>query len=243
MRQSPFQLRELSCELGLISSVDGSARFVQGNTQVVAAVTGPAQPKYSRHELSNKCALEVVVDMMGQSDATGSKQFTSFISDIVARSLRWCIDLERYPRMIIVLKVLVECDDGAASSVAVNASIMALLDAGISMKCTPCAVSLVLSIPVPVSSSEGQIGETKKVFLLDPDKDEEKASSAILAFTVNPNSTSGSPEGGSIIMAECGGGSFTTGELKEAMKLTLKMSEAIHKTMAKFVGMKLDSSL
>ena len=69
VRMSPYEIRPISCELGLLTSVDGSARFVQGASQVIAAVTGPAQPRYSRHEQGHVCSLEVVVDTTSRINA------------------------------------------------------------------------------------------------------------------------------------------------------------------------------
>ena len=39
----PGEVRRIQCKLGLLSKVDGSALYEQGNTKVVAVVRGPRQ--------------------------------------------------------------------------------------------------------------------------------------------------------------------------------------------------------
>lgn len=41
----PGEVRRIQCKLGLLSKVDGSALYEQGNTKVVAVVRGPRQVK------------------------------------------------------------------------------------------------------------------------------------------------------------------------------------------------------
>ena len=58
--RSDDQLRALSAEQGILARADGSAKFNQGKTSVIAAVHGPMQPKFSRNEKDFGAAIEVV---------------------------------------------------------------------------------------------------------------------------------------------------------------------------------------
>ncbi|KAJ7379943.1 Exosome component 5 [Desmophyllum pertusum] len=49
----------MRCEQSLLNKTDGSASFLQGNTQVIAAAYGPAEVR-SNKELIDKATLDVV---------------------------------------------------------------------------------------------------------------------------------------------------------------------------------------
>ncbi|CAH2314243.1 exosome complex component RRP46 [Pelobates cultripes] len=53
-------LREIGCELRVLSRSDGSAAFLHGDTSVLAGVYGPAEIKVSR-ELHDKATIEVIL--------------------------------------------------------------------------------------------------------------------------------------------------------------------------------------
>jgi exosome complex component RRP46 len=55
-----MSLRSLACEQGLLARCDGSARFKQGQTCVIAAVFGPGEVKLSR-EIINKATVDVTL--------------------------------------------------------------------------------------------------------------------------------------------------------------------------------------
>jgi exosome complex component RRP41 len=65
------------------------------------------------------------------------------VSALIQSMVEGCVILSRYPRQSIFVKVDIERDDGAAICVALNACVLALLDAGIPMFLTPTCISLV----------------------------------------------------------------------------------------------------
>ena len=58
-------LRRLGCEVGMVNEASGSARYSQGDTVVVAAVYGPGQPKFLRHEHRDGLCIEVSYSSSG----------------------------------------------------------------------------------------------------------------------------------------------------------------------------------
>ena len=53
------QLRAMETEQGLLNRADGSARWIQGKTSVLAAVYGPGHPKFSWKEEIDRATIEV----------------------------------------------------------------------------------------------------------------------------------------------------------------------------------------
>ena len=78
--------------------------------------------------------------------------------------------------MIIVMKILIESDDGSVLSVSYNACVMALLDAGIPMKYVPNAMTIAIS-------------KRSSSLIIDPVTEEEKEARAVVQFTINPTAT------------------------------------------------------
>ena len=76
---------------------------------------------------------------------------------------------QSYPRALLQVVLQEVCDDGALLSCAVNAACLALLNAGVSLRCCAAAITCCLS-------SQGQ-------FLVDPVLAEEQAAQATFHYT------------------------------------------------------------
>lgn len=101
------QIRPLAVEQGLLNRADGSARFVQGNTSVLAAVYGPAPPKAVRMEKLDRARVEV--EFKPESGASSSEE--AEVELLLRRSLEEVVLLSRYPRCMVsvVIQVMPVC--------------------------------------------------------------------------------------------------------------------------------------
>eukprot|EP01031_Cornospumella_fuschlensis_P032451 gene32451-39239_t len=161
-----LQLREFAVSIGQITQADGSSSVSSGQTIVKAQVTGPAQPKYSRHEHPDRATLEVIVDFL--VPVMDSERRSSRLSHYLTRVLSKCLALDSFPRQLVLIKVLVIRDDGAVFSAALNAACAALLDASVPMFYFPVAV---------------EVAGVEDRLLVDPTAQEESNSDAQALFT------------------------------------------------------------
>lgn len=164
--RSVDETRKIGIIFGGVLEADGAAKFSLGDTSVLATVSGPAQPRYSRHEDSEKGKIEVEVNMACESGLNSSEQV---IAEYIKKALCACVKLESFPRLLIAMKVLVVKNDGAVLSASVNACILALLDAGIPMN------YFVTCVELAFVDSE---------VLLDPTSQEEQQSDANVSVAI-----------------------------------------------------------
>ncbi|CAM9644402.1 unnamed protein product [Hapterophycus canaliculatus] len=165
------QIRPLAAEQGILNRADGSARFVQGNTSVLAAVHGPAPAKSVRMERAEGATLDVNFKPESgiplAADVEREALLRTSLEEVVLRS--------RYPRTVVSVVIQVIVDDGAVLSAALNAATMALLNAGVEM--TGIALSVTCCITSAITSTNPGI----RSVLLDPCKSEETDAAATVA--------------------------------------------------------------
>ena len=225
--RSPLQSRALSSELGVVLEADGSAQITMGSSKIVASVVGPTQPKYGRHELFDRASIDVEVELSssvannGMDKLQQKKNCESFLKE----SLSTCIELQQFPRLLILFKVLVVSNDGSMFAVALNTCILALLDAGLPMKFVPNAVSLCSK-------------NTATELFLDPSLEEESEAAANYTFTIKPvpvNNTENVE--GEIIVSNCAG-SFSMDNLNIAISAAMEASQVAQAMMRSVVEAK-----
>lgn len=95
------------------------------------------------------------------------------VSIRMKKALAGCLCLRQFPRMLICIRLVVVNDDGALLAVALNACVMALLDAALPMNYVPNASIFCLSKECEM--------------LLDPTHAEEDKALATLLFIINPS--------------------------------------------------------
>lgn len=223
--RSSHETRQISVNLGGVMEVDGAAQFSQGNTSVLATVTGPAQPKYSRHEHHEKCKIEVDVNMATEESITANEKV---LAEFLKRALNACVLLTAFPRLLIAVKVLVTRNDGSVLSTALNACMMACLDAGIPMKTFATCVELTL---------------LQREVLLDPTSEEEQESTGNITVVVASKSgESGVDVQQDDIIAMEVQGSVSRADLNTALLNASKYSAALTATMREGIANKLASS-
>jgi exosome complex component RRP46 len=188
------EIRALTSEIGLINEADGSGRFCQGNTCVLTSVYGPQQPRYQKHELYNEATLEIEYSISIESDiskrtSSNNSSMTSLASIerecacFLKQTLLKSINLTNYPRMLILLKVYVQKDDGSMLSCALNSCVLALINSGIPMLYVPYSISIYSPNNNNRSSSNSNSNDE---LILDPTSIEEESSLFRGTFVFSP---------------------------------------------------------
>ena len=175
-----FTIRPLSAELSPLHRSDGSASLRCGNTHILAAVQGPIAPRIPNRERYDRGVVSVAFSkglvMMSNATAGGGnstsaggtasamtplsltlpsgggateRELEYFLRD----ALSSCIMLERYPRCVLQVVIQVVQADGSVLGTAVNCAVMALMDAGISMRGLAVAATCVVINNSSVSPS------------------------------------------------------------------------------------------
>lgn len=101
--RSDNQIRPLAAEQGILNRADGSARFLQGNTSVLAAVYGPAPAKVARLEKAD--AATVDVNFKPESGITSPADSEREL--LLRRSLEEVVLRSRYPRCVVSVVIQV----------------------------------------------------------------------------------------------------------------------------------------
>ncbi|PRP77344.1 exosome component 5 [Planoprotostelium fungivorum] len=168
-RRKPAQFREMSAEQGILNRADGSARFVQGHTSVVASVYGPMEVRQKKKEIMDRAYLEITLLPINGVAGGRERDMEVMLKD----AFDGVILAALHPRTCISVVVQVVQDAGSLLSVALNAITLALLDAGISMN------SLLASSTCAVRAG---------VLLMDPTEEEEKSSEVLFDFGISNTS-------------------------------------------------------
>ncbi|KAI8915124.1 ribosomal protein S5 domain 2-type protein [Entophlyctis helioformis] len=152
-KRSATQLRTMGCVLGLLSRADGSARFTlgpsgfaslhpncsSGDSSVLCAVYGPTSVR-ARDEKLDRADVQVLFQPLTGATSTQDKVLERCVRE-TAESL---ILTALHPRTSIRIIVQVLADDGPVLATAINAVVLALIDAGIAMQATAAAVTLMV---------------------------------------------------------------------------------------------------
>jgi ribonuclease PH len=235
-------LRPFTVELGLVSEANGSAAVSTGGTKVIASVVGPTQPKYSRHELYDKAAIEVDVQIPAKTVVNGCDimQQKKKLQSLLLNAVEGCIDTKQFPRMLILFNVLVVSNDGGMIATAANSCILALLDAGIPMLHVPTAISMALTSPGSAPSPQPSI-------MQDPTLEEESDSSAIYTVVMRPlhpiradeAAASTATVSDTCVVTMDMVGLMSVADLKEVHVAAVQTTQYLRATMRKFLEAKL----
>uniref|UniRef100_A0A7S0QYE2 Exoribonuclease phosphorolytic domain-containing protein n=1 Tax=Pyramimonas obovata TaxID=1411642 RepID=A0A7S0QYE2_9CHLO len=134
------QIRTLACERGLLNRADGSARWSQDSSSVLAAVYGPKSvPGYK--EDPEKAKIEVLFKPKTDLPGTPERE----LEQVIARTVESVIIAALHPRTGISIILQVLQDDGAILACAINAACAALVDAGIAMNGLVAATCVAIS--------------------------------------------------------------------------------------------------
>lgn len=190
-------LRPLSAVQGELSRADGSARVRFGATDVLAAVYGPMDCPIHRQR-ADGAGVHVSFRTRdgGGGGGAGAGGSRGSVSEAEAgRDVRKAVEeavlTALYPRKAVSIAVHVLCDDGGVLATAVNATFLALVDAGVAMR------SVFVAVGVAVHNG---------VIVVDPEGLEEGEADGVCSFTFSTTpEKSGVDLVGARTRGDCGG--------------------------------------
>lgn len=113
--------RPITYEKGLCLSSQGSSRLKVGKTEVIVNIVGPKQMLFREIETG-----KVLIKAKSYPE---NPTINKIVTDAVENSL----NCDAYPDSTLEISITIVCDDGGLKSCAVNATILALFDAGFEM--------------------------------------------------------------------------------------------------------------
>ncbi|EAY04860.1 3' exoribonuclease family, domain 1 containing protein [Trichomonas vaginalis G3] len=152
--------REIACEKGLCISSQGSSRVRVGKTEVIVNIVGPKQMVFREIETGK-------VNIKAKSYPENPT-----INKIVADAIENSLKCDAYPDSNLEVSVTIVCDDGGLKACAVNATILALVDAGFEMNHLLAASSLAVKGDILVNdpnASEEELYDGAATFVYEID--------------------------------------------------------------------------
>ncbi|XP_041919820.1 exosome complex component RRP46 isoform X2 [Alosa sapidissima] len=182
------------------SLVMGWIKDLSGNTNVLAAVYGPAEVKVSK-EIYDRATLEVLIQPKVGLPGVRERAREQCVRETCEAALLSSL----HPRSSLTLILQEIHDDGSLLACCLNAACMALMDAGLPMSCLFCGITCVINM-------DGQI-------IIDPTLQQEKDSRALMTFAIDSIDKR--------VMMSSTKGSISVQELQEAIALSQRTSERI----------------
>ncbi|XP_031833544.2 exosome complex component Rrp46 [Nomia melanderi] len=137
--ENEFQLRPMSCELNQLSMPDGSAMLMQGDTTVIAGIYGPIEAK-AQKMMYDKASVEVSYAPLKGPAKVDDRMTEMYIKETCEAAIM----VTFHPATSICINVQELEDSGGLLSCILNASCLALINAGIPMKFTIGAVTCII---------------------------------------------------------------------------------------------------
>ncbi|KAF2465266.1 exosome complex exonuclease RRP41 [Lindgomyces ingoldianus] len=134
------ELRRIHAQISVQAAADGSSYLEMGNTKILCTATGPAEGRQigQRGGKDNEAKLEVEINLAGFSGVdrkrrrVGDKRITEL--EHTLKSVYASLVLTHlYPHSTITLHLHIISQDGSLLAACINASTLALIDAGIPM--------------------------------------------------------------------------------------------------------------
>jgi len=132
----PPEIRRLMCKVGTDTASDGSAYVEMGNTKVLVTVSGPheadnfSKSKHDRAVISCQCSMAAYASaerkLRGPRDRRNME-----VAATIQKSFQHVIMTHLFPRSQFDINVHAIQEDGGVLPAAINATTLALIDAGI----------------------------------------------------------------------------------------------------------------
>ncbi|ORX69655.1 ribosomal protein S5 domain 2-like protein [Linderina pennispora] len=162
-RREANQIRSLHCMLGQLSRVDGSAQFSSGKTSVLCGVYGPIDVKVYDEKL-DRAHIEVKF----RPDIGVPTTKDKWVESAVRSTFEKEVLAQLHPRTLVQINLQVRENDGSVDATAINATTMALVDAGVPMKTTVAAAACVVlkdgSIVADPTKEEAELAVSTHTF-------------------------------------------------------------------------------
>ncbi|KAF1935323.1 NAD(P)-binding protein [Clathrospora elynae] len=133
------ELRRIHAQISTQAAADGSSYLEMGNTKILVSVTGPAEGKQSgpRGGADKQAKIDVEINFAGFSGVERRKRKSDKRTTEMEHCLRSAFEgvllLHLYPHSTITLNIHIISQDGSLLAACINASTLALIDAGIPM--------------------------------------------------------------------------------------------------------------
>ncbi|KAI5451129.1 Exosome non-catalytic core component [Naganishia albida] len=155
----PYELRSTAITFTPHPTADGCATMQQGLTTVTATVFGPREPKAQTRPVHDRAVVNVEVGEAGWASqggkrTRGDKRLTE-VAAAVRDTFEPVILLNLYPRTEISIYLQVLGSDGGILSTAINATTLALIDAGIAMQDYTTSLTVGLHLTQPLLDLSG----------------------------------------------------------------------------------------
>ncbi|KAG6810434.1 hypothetical protein H0H92_011876 [Tricholoma furcatifolium] len=141
-----YELRDMSMDLAQQGQADGSAVITHGLTQVMVSVFGPREAKMRSQTIHDRANINVEVNVAAFSTgdrrkrARGDKRILE-IAATIKSTFEPVVQTNLYPRSQIDVFVQVLQQDGGLLQACINATTLALINAGIPLLDFVCAVT------------------------------------------------------------------------------------------------------
>ncbi|KAK0115722.1 Exosome non-catalytic core component [Cadophora gregata] len=145
------ELRRLTAQMRTQAAADGSSYLEMGNTKVICTVSGPSEGRSGggggvgggqRDKASIEVGISVAgfsgVDRKKSAGGRGDKRLTE-MSLTISSAFSHTLFTHLYPHSTITLSLHILSQDGSLLAALLNASTLALIDAGIPMRDYICA--------------------------------------------------------------------------------------------------------
>ena len=138
------EVRRLRCRIGEVVAGDGCAYLEQGNTKLLVSVRGPHEASKRRNAVHDRAIL--TCDFVATPYTTGEykpqahgDRSAAELAAVVRRTFEPVVQLQLYPRAQIDVSITLLQADGGVRAACINATTLALIDAGIAMEDFVCA--------------------------------------------------------------------------------------------------------
>mmetsp|Transcript_2199 Transcript_2199/g.3969 ORF Transcript_2199/g.3969 Transcript_2199/m.3969 type:complete len:316 (+) Transcript_2199:15-962(+) len=160
-RKSPYQIRRVTVQLGVMSNADGSCVWTVGGdapdetrsgaqgsdqqmknlllprcTQVISTVYGPVSC-LPRSQMVSEASVQVNLKVTNTCKVR--KDVVLVWEREIQNTLKEAILTSLYPRSLVSISIVLNQDDGGVLAACINSATLALLDARVPLKCVPCA--------------------------------------------------------------------------------------------------------
>ena len=157
-----------------ILDADGSAYLEQGNTKVLVSVIGPHEASARKSALHDRAILSCDFTTMPYANGEYKAQSHSDraaveLSAAIRKVFEPVVQVQLYPRSQIDISIVLLQADGGVRAAAINATSLALMDAGIAMEDFVCACTAGVihgTLLLDLNSQEDNAGAELSVGLL-----------------------------------------------------------------------------
>ncbi len=172
----PEQLRDVTMNIDVVTSSNGSAKVSFGHTTAIVSVQGPRSlfPKFLQNSQSGILRVRYNMLPFSVSDrkSPGPDRRSTELSKVIRKSLEPSVILNDYPKVTIDAFIEMIEADGSTRVTGINALSLALADAGIPMRDLVAACS---------------VGKINNILVLDLAGIEDNNSESDVAVAMMPN--------------------------------------------------------